>query len=532
MPGLSRFNRLLLALDQLVLSPQAVRWIVLLGVILVLPGLFAGFFADDFSHAVLIQQPDIIKQSDKLSLFHLFSFVDTDLERRQQLLSASLIPWWTSGQFSLLFWRPVAELTHYIDYQWLRGHAWLMHAHSIGWYALLLMLLGRFYQRFCSSQQVAGLALLIFALDATHGFTVAWLANRNAILAAVFSVLAVLLHDDYRMFGRLRSYFASLPVIALSFLSAEIGICVGVFLLAYALFIDKDGAWKGLLALMPALAVFVAWFSIYQAFGYGAKGNEAYYLDPLFDIWPYSQSLFYKLPAYLDMQFNILPFYHLSGFETFSLIVGYLFAVLVIVFEVKRDHPSLRFFILILFLSIIPIASAEVQERNMLYVNIAGAVFLAEFLVVLRRYTHQLTAHWLQRIATLAMVCIVMFHIVFSGLCMLPASFAPKIFSIESRRVADRLGPDLEGRYIVTLGVSMFDAAFLMPIRKAQGESVPERYWNIATSTHRLSVERVADNAIELQRPDGFFSWSGYSGQAVCDTAAGARAIRLRWTAP
>ena len=66
-----------------------------------------------------------------------------------------------------------------------------MHLQSLAWLACLVGLTALVYRRPIAVPLVAGLAALLYALDDAHGMPVAFLANRNAVVAASFGVLSL-----------------------------------------------------------------------------------------------------------------------------------------------------------------------------------------------------------------------------------------------------------------------------------------------------------------------------------------------------
>jgi hypothetical protein len=477
-------------------SRHAFLILACIGIALVLPSLAAGLFADDFIHYVLIREGHLVKQPDNISLFHLFSFIDTSPERRLQLFGFSLTPWWVSEQFSLLFFRPLSELSHYIDYRFLQNHVPLMHFHSILWYALLLGLITHCYKLFCPTHKVALLAFLLFIADATHGFTVAWLANRNALIAATFSLLALASHHQFRETQKLPYYILSLLSITCSFLAAEAGIVVGVLLLAYALFMDKAGPLKGVQYLLPALAIFIIWFSLYKHYGYGAIGNRAYYIDPVESPALFLQNLPDRMARIIAMQFNILPVHLYKPYPVFMASLGAFFLVALLVPLLRKPSRSYRFFLCILLLSIIPITSSELQDRNMLYVGIAACPLLAELIRYLWHLPQRLLAKGL-------ITLIVLFHIIISALLMLPTSYGPKIMAQNSITAARSLPGDITNNTILSFGIPLLDASYTAAIRRTENLPLPQQFWNVTTSTYGLQVTRIDDHHFIMENSHG-----------------------------
>lgn len=470
-----------------------------IGIALVLPSLAAGLFADDFLHYVLIREGNLVKQPNNISLFHLFSFIDTDPQRRIQLFGFSITPWWVSNQFSLLFFRPLSEITHYVDYTLLSQHIPLMHLHSIIWYAVLLGLVAYCYKLFCPSHKIALLAFLFFIADATHGFTVAWLANRNALIAATFSLMALASHHHFRQTGKYPHLLLSLCCITGSFLAAEAGIVAGVFLLAYALYFDKDGRIKGLQYLLPALCIFIIWFSLYKHYGYGAIGNKAYYIDPVESPGLFLHNLPDRLLRTLAIQFNALPIHLYKPYASLMMGLGAFFLIALLVPLFNHASRSYRFYLCILLLSIIPITSGELQDRNMLFVGIAACPLLAEFI----RYLHNLRTLWAGKIL---ITLILIFHLMISGLLMLPTSFAPRLMAQSSINTARSLPANITEDAIISFGTPVFDASYTAAIRRTENLALPRQFWNVTTGTPGLQVTRLDDHHFIMENRHGLLS--------------------------
>ena len=125
----------------------------------------------------------------------LFRFVDGDPRHVRAAMELGLLPWWTDPGLKAIFFRPLAALTHALDYRLWPGSALLMHAHSLAWFGALVLAAALFYQRLLGRSITAGLAALLFAVDSAHGTPVGWLANRNSLLAAFFGVLTLLAYD-------------------------------------------------------------------------------------------------------------------------------------------------------------------------------------------------------------------------------------------------------------------------------------------------------------------------------------------------
>src|SRR5688500_4306736 len=178
-------------------TPRAAAFaIILLGVLLASPSLFTSPVADDLLHELLLREnPGVLGLVPRD--IDLFRFASGDPARALALMNEGVFPWWTDPTVRLAFFRPLSGITHWIDWHWFAGSPRLMHLQSLAWYAALLAVLALFYRRF-AARSTALLALLLYAIDDAHAPAVAWIANRNAIIAVCFAVLALGVHDAWR----------------------------------------------------------------------------------------------------------------------------------------------------------------------------------------------------------------------------------------------------------------------------------------------------------------------------------------------
>ena len=152
-----------------------------------LPSLAGGRVVDDHWHRITLAPHDPSWSSLAKPWYELFTFYDGDPARTHRIVDMGLSPWWTDPNVTLAFFRPVAAATHLLDYRLWPSHPWIMHAHSLAWFAALVAVAAWVYRRLCPGW-VGGLAGLLFALDHNHGIPIAWIANRNALIAGVFAI--------------------------------------------------------------------------------------------------------------------------------------------------------------------------------------------------------------------------------------------------------------------------------------------------------------------------------------------------------
>ena len=190
-------------------------------------------------------------------------------------MELGLTGWWTNPEMVMAFYRPISVATHWLDYRLWPHAPWLMHLHSLLWFGAALLLIGTLYRRVFGAADVPAfvpaLALLLYAVDDSHAMTLAWIANRNAILALALGVAVLVLHDRGARDGDLRATIAAPLMLAVALLAGESALAVTGYLFAHALFIDARR--RALLRLWPYATVVVLWSAFYRAAGYGARGS-------------------------------------------------------------------------------------------------------------------------------------------------------------------------------------------------------------------------------------------------------------------
>jgi hypothetical protein len=199
----------------------------IIGVALLLPSLDEGLFWDDFYHkSVLTGHKTVVVTEKKTGSFsNMFSFSSGNPEQvKTNKNMGFLLPWWTYDGLKMNFWRPVTELTHILDYELWPETPWMMHLQSLLWLFLILIVVGILYKRINGNGWIAGFAVLLFALDSSHGVPISWIANRNSALATFFGFCTILSHD-YRYKNNWKPGFLIAPILlGASLLSAELGV--------------------------------------------------------------------------------------------------------------------------------------------------------------------------------------------------------------------------------------------------------------------------------------------------------------------
>lgn len=379
-----------------ILSVRHLPCLLALGAVLIsLPALNAGLITDDFMHrAMLADDSASLRCLAEVGLAREGSgtlretladlFVVVDPERHfAAYRKYGILPWWTYEGYRVAHWRPVASLTHWLDYRLFPNTAWLMHLHSIFWFAAVVLLVAILYRRFIDVRWVAGLAGLLYLVNNDAYFPTMWLANRNLLISLFFGILTLIVYDRWRRDGWRAGSIATPLCLLASVLATEGGIATLAYLLAYEVTLGTGRPARRLLALAPSLLVVVLWRLFYDSQGYGAAGS-GFYLDPVRQPLAFMAAAVERLPFLLAGQWTTLP-PDLYGFLPSTgrmLLGGFLALIAVLVplclWPLFRRNRRMGFWLLGMVLAALPVCATIPMGRALLFVAIGAFGLIAE----------------------------------------------------------------------------------------------------------------------------------------------------------
>src|SRR5262245_54797286 len=121
---------------RLLQHPRALFGIVILSVLLALPTLAIGFYADD--HAQLVALEHAVPGLD-WSPLDLYRFSSGDPAEVQAAVKEGLGPWWTDPHLRARFMRPLTSALLALDHLLYGRSAAFYHLTSVAFYALLVL---------------------------------------------------------------------------------------------------------------------------------------------------------------------------------------------------------------------------------------------------------------------------------------------------------------------------------------------------------------------------------------------------------
>jgi hypothetical protein len=275
----------------------------LLAMVVALPTLWLPFILDDWFHLLALDgwlsgdpvHPYFAGWVDAYGLPNVFRFFEPG--RGEEFM-----PWWSDPELSIRFWRPLSSLDALFDRLVFGDNAMRWHAHSVFWYGLLVAAACSVFR--VGLGRAALVPALLYAIDETHFLPVAWLANRNALIAGALALFGLGAHLRWREEGSSAHGVLSLSMLGLGLLGGEAALGVFGYIGAYELNRwRKEGPSAHLL---PALGLGLAWAVHYKHHGFGSVGSGNY-LDPTHQPIEYLSEVTVRLPMLIEAQFLGIP---------------------------------------------------------------------------------------------------------------------------------------------------------------------------------------------------------------------------------
>ena len=492
-------------------SRRCVVIAALAGVLLALPALHFGFLLDDYhQRAALLDPPATgIGYVTGRGLADLFRFMDGSPERVRPAMEAGVVPWWTDDHARISFYRPLAALTHRVDYALWPDSPVSMHVHSVAWFGILVLMAGAFYRRFLGATAAAGLATLLFAVDDAHATAIAWLSQRNILPATVFGVLVVLAHDRWRRHNSLSAAVIAPALLAAALLSGESGIATLAYLFSYAVFLDDRRDWRARGAsLIPALVVIAVWRVAVSIAGFGTE-NSDFYIDPAAEPLRFGIAVLARAPVLFLGQMSPIPaqaalFSPASAYPVLLTIgVGWMLVLALVMSPLLRRDPAARFFGTGMMLSLVPFCATFPHNRVLVFVGLGAMGLVARFLT--HAFAEGARPRLIRIVDGIVAAVLILFRLVWSPI-NLPAEIRLGTV-LDARLSVDYPAADaLEGTTVVVVnGPVVFWAGHLPIKRAALRESVP-RMRMLGPSMSSMHIERVDARTLLLRPDTGYLS--------------------------
>ncbi len=171
--------------------------------------------------------------------------------------AAGLLRIWTPGSDPVRKFYPLTFSLHWLEYRLWGEHPTGYFLVSLALHAINSLLVFRLARELGGGELTAWVAGGLFAVHPMHVATVAWLASRKNVLAATFSLLALLAHIRWRRTGSRGQYRATLTCVIAALLSKSGMLTVPISILLADWLVLGQRGWRPLRAVAPMLAAAV-----------------------------------------------------------------------------------------------------------------------------------------------------------------------------------------------------------------------------------------------------------------------------------
>jgi hypothetical protein len=497
-------------------------------VVVLFSTLLTGLSLDDFAQRLVVEQrPPILR--DRLDLFDL---IPSRPDLRGPMSELGTYFWWLGPDTKIDYWRPLAAVTHFVDYSLWPRMAWLMHLENLVWYAALVVACGAFYRRAISVGWVAGVATVFYALDPFHAGPVAWIANRNAIMSTLFGVLSLIAHDGWRRERRRALAFAAPALLLLALLSAEAGVAIVGYTVAYALCLDRGTRLQRLVSVAPSVLVIAAWRVVYTSLGHGVA-DSGIIADPFVDPWFFVKRAAQAIPvqimsSVLSVSVDSVMNYRYALLIAAVVAIALLAVALYTLGPLLRRDETARFFAVGLAASALPLGSTIPTDRYLFWVGLgtmglaaktAEALADPAFGTVLRKPWAWAYGGFLLCHGVLA-----------------PVSFpfrmaGPSLVQGDVERIAGTLpsGPNADRQTVVVVNAPFDMVAGMLPIvRAAKRGPLPAHLYFLYGGTEDVRVSRTDAQTLDVRSEHGWLYDVGNRGSRASPFHIGETVILQR----
>ncbi len=478
-------------------------WLVgALAVALALPSVTSGWRLDDHLHRFYLA---LWRAGTPLGpWWDLYQAAEGDPTLTRARMDLGHTPWWTLPELRIRFLRPVSAATHLVDATLWPSSPVAMHLHSLAWTFALVASTAVLYRRVLVGAGVVAIAALAFAVDEAHVTPIGWIAQRNALVATCFVVLALVAHDRWRCGGWRAGAVVGPVVFAIALGSAELAVGGLAFVVAHAIALDRGTVRERVLAIASWVAVLVAWRVLYQALGYGAFGSGLY-VDPAREPGLFLSLLPARLPALVlgDLAWPSAEGWTMALVPTWMMLVALALVAGALVIALGRDGLADRrvwFCALAYVGALVPCCAVPASDRMVLLAGVPGSGLVA--LAIVHAFARR---RWVAR--AIGVVLVVRHGLVAAIEVPQRIAAMPRELEAAQQVAVDSLPADaaLASQELVLVNSPpSFVGAYLWMLRMDEGIATPKKLRPLGSTDRAVIVSRPDAYTLVLQPVGGY----------------------------
>lgn len=502
-PPRADLRQQLAPLLQFLESPNFPWLAIAFSMLLALPALFGGIHGE--AHLQHLVAGESAALGEARPVWDLYDWLPADDAGRTRFADQTGV-WSWSRDAGWGAFRPLTSLTHAVELRFWPEQAWLMHLHDLLWRGLLVFCAALLLQRFLGTSWIAALAMLFVALDDLGAAAATATTERGDLMAACFTLLALLVHDLWLRDGRQAGRWTSPVLLLLALASSEAGYAGAALLVAHTLCLG-EGSQRWTRLALPAL-VTLSWSGAYFAIA----GIDAIHL-PMDTL----AGLVIRLPIEALAQLGVpgVERLALDGWAMAAAALGGgagTLALAALLWPLFRANHTAAFWGVVWFASLLPLAASPVAGGARIVTAVAGAALLAQFTAALLHTARDGRLASLRPGVVAACGVLLVLHVPVA-LVAAPWRAMGGIWAESEAEAADGGIPSdavlPEQQLVIVRAPDLERGPFLLLRRAASGGTLPASARVLAWGVDDVAVERTADDTVvlslprPLQRPTG-----------------------------
>ena len=239
-------------------------------------------------------------------LLRTFAFFPSPTENIQAIAKGySQANWFTDTSIEHRFFRPLAALTHYLDYM-MGTYPVAMHVHNFIYIALVIFLLWKWFAVIGLGYGQRWLMMAIFLAD-TATLWGGWIAQRNGWMTLAALLGGTYWYAQFILEEKQKTYVYSILMLIMGLLCSEAGVVISVFLFFTPLLLNKSlFNRRHLFYMLPVSIICLIYLSFYRHLHFGVS-HHPLYTNPMTETSAAVSSLIIKVPAFILSCLGFLP---------------------------------------------------------------------------------------------------------------------------------------------------------------------------------------------------------------------------------
>ncbi len=287
-----------------------------------------------------------------------FVYLDDDkiiLDHYDKISSLSNIPAALLSEYGFdqgsPYYRPVIIISLMVDAQLAGKNPLFYHLSNLLFHLLTTFFLFILLNELKISKKISFFLVFVFAAHPLLTNAIVWIAGRNDLLAAMFSLLSVIYFIKYfRLFSK-KNFLLHITFFCLAVFSKEVALILPILYISYLFFYSKQNLkWRQLTKFFISWSIIIILFQVIRTSVISDTGNLTYGVPALINNIQVIPEIIFKI--FLPINISVLPTFTVFRTITGTILLGTI--ILLPLFVSKLDKKKYYFGIIWFLIFIVP----------------------------------------------------------------------------------------------------------------------------------------------------------------------------------